>query len=62
MGKVQPADVGLNCVIKHRLKQSQLKYLVETYHKQVATGLTAEQVKFSTSLPELRNASVAGIV
>ena len=62
MGKVQPANVGLNRVIKHQLKQSQLKYLIETYRKQVDTGLTAEQVKFLTSLPELWNASVAGIV
>ena len=62
MGKAQPADVGLNHIIKHQLKQSQLKYLIETYRQQVATGLTAEQVKFSTSLPELQNASVAGIV
>jgi hypothetical protein len=62
MGKAQPADAGLSRVIKHWLKQSQLRYLVDTDRKQVATGLTAEQVKFSTSLPELWNASVAGIV
>jgi hypothetical protein len=60
-GKLQPADVGLNRVIKHRLKQSQMKYLIEVHQKQIATGLTPEQVKFSTSLPVLRDASVAGI-
>ena len=43
MGKAQPANVGLNCVIKHQLKQSQLKYLIETYRKQVTTGLPVEQ-------------------
>jgi hypothetical protein len=61
-GKMQPADVGLNRVIKHRLKQSQMQYLVEAHQKQILAGLTPEQVKFSTSLPVLRDASVAGIV
>lgn len=61
-GKFQPADVGQNRVIKHRLKQSQLRYLVNTYSNQITSGLTPEQVKFSTSKPELRDASVAGIV
>jgi hypothetical protein len=61
-GKAQPADVGLNRVIKHWLKQSQMQFLVEAYQAQIATGLTPEQVKFSTSLPVLRDATVAGIV
>jgi hypothetical protein len=54
--------VGLNRVIKHRLKQSQMQFLVETYQAQIATGLTPEKVKFSTSLPVLRDATVSGIV
>ena len=59
---MQPADVGLNQVIKHRLKQSQMQYLVEAHQKQIVNGLTPEQVKFSISLPVLRDASVAGLV
>jgi hypothetical protein len=61
-GKAQPADVGLNRVIKHQLKQSQMQFLVKTYQDQIATGLTPDQVKFSTSLPILHDATVAGVV
>lgn len=58
----QPADVRLNQVIKHHLKQVQMNYLVESHQKQIASGLSPQQVKFTTSLPALRNVSVAGIV
>ena len=61
-GKMQPADVGLNWVIKHRLKQAQINYLVKAHQQQLSNELTPEQVKISISLPELRDASVAGIV
>ena len=61
-GIFQPADVGLNRVIKHRLKQHQTKNLVESHQQQINSGLTTEQVKYTTSLPVLRDASVAGIV
>jgi len=54
--------VGLNRVIKHRLKQSQMQFLVKTYQDQITTGLTPKQVKFSTSLPILRDATIAGVV
>jgi hypothetical protein len=37
-------------------------YLVESHQKQIADGFTPEQVKFTTSLPALRDALVAGIV
>ncbi|KAJ7201951.1 hypothetical protein C8J57DRAFT_1411159 [Mycena rebaudengoi] len=36
--------------------------MVEAHRKQLATGLTAEQVKFTTSLPVLCDASVKPIV
>ena len=62
MGKMQPADVGLNQVIKHCLKQAEMNYLIQAHQKLIANGLTPEQVKISTSLPELCDASVAGIV
>jgi hypothetical protein len=54
--------VGLNRIIKHRLKQSQMQFLVDLYQAQIAAGLTPNNVKFSTSLPVLRDATVAGIV
>ena len=61
-GKAQPADVGLNRVIKHRLKQSQMRFLVNAHQSQIASGLTPKQVRFTTLLPVLRNATVAGLV
>lgn len=61
-GKAQPADVGLNRVIKHRLKQAQMNYLVDSHQKQIASGLSPDQVKFTTSLPALHDASVARLV
>ncbi|KAG1722946.1 hypothetical protein EDB19DRAFT_1834792 [Suillus lakei] len=61
-GKFQPADVGLNQVIKHRLKQNQVNFLVEAHSSQISCGLVPEQVKFTTSLPVLRDASVAALV
>ena len=62
MGKLQLADVGLNRVIKHRLKQSQMQYLIKAHQQQIAGSLTPEQVKFSFSLPVLRDASVVCLV
>ncbi|KAG1802170.1 uncharacterized protein HD556DRAFT_1304341 [Suillus plorans] len=61
-GKFQPADVGLNRVIKHRLKQNQVNFLVEAHSNQISRRLVPEQVKFTTSLPVLRDASVAALV
>lgn len=61
-GIFQPADVGLQRVIKHQLRQAALRYLVAEHQKQLKAGTTPDQVKFSTSLPVLRNASVRGIV
>jgi hypothetical protein len=39
-----------------------MNFLVNEYQKQITSGLTPTQVKFSTSLPVLRDATVAGIV
>ena len=46
----------------HRIKQYQTEYLMATHQEQINSGLTTEQVKFTTSLPVLRNASIDGIV
>ncbi|KIK73987.1 hypothetical protein PAXRUDRAFT_78838, partial [Paxillus rubicundulus Ve08.2h10] len=61
-GIFQPTDVGLNHVIKHQIKQHQTEYLVATHQEQINSSLITEQVKFTTSLPVLRDASVDGIV
>ncbi|KIK74376.1 hypothetical protein PAXRUDRAFT_19942 [Paxillus rubicundulus Ve08.2h10] len=38
------------------------QYLVDLHQEALKSGLTADQVKFTTSLPVLRDASVAGIL
>lgn len=47
-GIFQPADVGLQRVVKHSLRQKALRFLVKAYGEQLEHGLTPEQVKFST--------------
>lgn len=61
-GIFQPADVGLQRVVKHKLQQAALDFLVRSHTTQLQDGLTAEQIRFTTSLPTLRDASVAAIV
>ena len=39
-----------------------MQYLVDAHQKQITNGMTPEQVKFLTSLPELQDASVVGII
>ncbi|KAJ6597355.1 hypothetical protein B0H10DRAFT_2232111 [Mycena sp. CBHHK59/15] len=59
---MQPQDVGLNRVAKHHLRQSQLDYLVHCHQEQIEQGITPDKVKFSSSYPVLRNASVCACV
>ncbi|KAF7372434.1 DDE superfamily protein [Mycena venus] len=59
---LQPADIGLNRVFKHHIKQAYLDWMVAAHTEQLKNGLTVEQVKFTTSLPVLRDASVKPIV
>jgi len=40
----------------------QLQYLINAHQTQLALGLTPKQVEISTSLPVLRDATVAGLV
>jgi hypothetical protein len=58
----QPADVGIQKIAKHFIRQKSLEFLVNSHAKQLRNGLTPAQVKFSTSLPVLRDASVRPIV
>jgi hypothetical protein len=59
---LQPADIGLNRVYKHHIKQAYLDWMVAAHTEQLKNGLTAEQVKFTMSVPVLRDASVKPIV
>ncbi|KAJ6471333.1 hypothetical protein C8R45DRAFT_836409, partial [Mycena sanguinolenta] len=58
----QPADVGLQRVAKHILKQDSLDYLVDIFHTQRARGVAPKDIKFPSSLPVLRDATVRGLV
>ncbi|KAJ7222719.1 hypothetical protein C8J57DRAFT_1253667 [Mycena rebaudengoi] len=60
-GLLQPADVGLQRVAKHLLKQDSLDYLVDIFRAQSVDGIAPKDVKFPTSLPVLRNATVRGL-
>ena len=61
-GIFQPADVGIQRILKHFLRQKALDFLVKSHQEQLAQGLTAEQIRFTTSLLVLRNASVQPIL
>jgi hypothetical protein len=61
-GLLQPADIGLPRVSKHILKQDLLDYLVDVFKTQSANGVAPKDLKFPSSLPVLRNATVRGLV
>ena len=43
-------------------KQLHMQFLVDSHQTQITAGLTSNNVKFSTSLPVLHDATVTGIV
>ncbi|KAG6877107.1 hypothetical protein C0992_010825 [Termitomyces sp. T32_za158] len=61
-GIFQPADIGLQRIIKHMLKQQTVNYMLQSHKEQLARGITPESVKITNSLPPLRDATVAGLV
>ncbi|KAJ7281126.1 hypothetical protein C8J57DRAFT_1027584, partial [Mycena rebaudengoi] len=61
-GVFQPADVGLQCIAKHILKQDSLSYLVDFFTAQTSKGIAPADIKFPNSLPVLRNATVRSLV
>ncbi|PPR06271.1 hypothetical protein CVT24_000890 [Panaeolus cyanescens] len=61
-GIFQPADVGVQRILKQFIRQEMLEFLVDAHSTQMAAGLSAENVKITTSYPILRNASVKPIV
>jgi hypothetical protein len=60
-GVFQPADVGLQRIIKHFMRQETISYLVSEHSQQLAHGLTPQQVKFATSIKPLRDATVGAL-
>ncbi|GJE94761.1 hypothetical protein PsYK624_109330 [Phanerochaete sordida] len=61
-GIFQPADVGLQRVIKHQLKQHALDFLVRSHADMLSDGIKPEDVRFTQSLPVLRDTSVDATV
>ncbi|KAJ7173829.1 hypothetical protein C8R46DRAFT_1032050 [Mycena filopes] len=61
-GLFQPADVGLQRVAKHILKQDSLDYLVQVFQTQRENGVAPRDIKFPSSLPILRDTTVRGLV
>jgi hypothetical protein len=61
-GKFQPADVGLQRPIKHMLKQNLFEWMAQGHQDAIAWGAQPEEIKVTTSLPKLRDASVQGLV
>ncbi len=54
-GLLQPADVGLQCVIKHGLKQELFQWMIEQQCQQVASGVNLSDVALTTSYSALDN-------
>lgn len=61
-GIFQPADIGLQHVVKHHQKQCLFRWLVAEQQKQVAQGIDPVKVRITTSYLELWDASVQGLV
>ncbi len=61
-GIFQPADIGLQHVVKHHQKQCLFHWLVAEQQKQVAQGIDPVKVRITTSYLELWDASVQGLV
>ncbi|KAG6863222.1 hypothetical protein C0993_012433, partial [Termitomyces sp. T159_Od127] len=61
-GIFQPADVGLQRIVKHMLKQQTVEYMLSSHKEQLQHGITPESVKITNSIGPLRDATVAGLV
>jgi hypothetical protein len=56
---VQPADVGINCVFKHKVKQSALDFFAGGVVRKLAEGIEPEKIEIPMDLLTLHDASVA---
>ncbi|CDO77467.1 hypothetical protein BN946_scf184902.g1 [Trametes cinnabarina] len=58
----QPADIGLQHIVKHIVKQSAVDFLVGSATQKLMSGQKASNVILPTDLPTLRNASIAWLL
>lgn len=56
---VQPADVGINRVFKHKIKQSALDFFSGCVVQKLGEGVKPEDIEIPMDLPTLRDAPIA---
>ncbi|KAF5382378.1 hypothetical protein D9757_009804 [Collybiopsis confluens] len=61
-GKYQPADVGIQRPLKHRIKAALFDWMAKEHQQQLLAGASPEDIRITTSIPKLRDASVAPLV
>ena len=60
-GKFQPADVGVQKVLKHHIRHSCHQFLVQCAKQQAELGIRSHNVKLPTAIGPLRNASASWV-
>lgn len=58
-GQFQPADVGLQRIIKHYIKQESLKYHILEHSKLIDAGLNPKDISTEHRVGPLRDSTVA---
>jgi len=61
-GIFQPCDLGLQRVYKHHICLVASNYFISMVRSQIEEGICPEEVKLSTALPPLRNATAAWVL
>jgi len=61
-GLFQPCDVGLQRVYKHHICRSASNFFTAEVRNQLESGTSSADVKLSTTLPSLRDATVSWVV
>jgi hypothetical protein len=56
---LQPTDVGINRVFKHKVKQSALDFFTSYVARKLGEGIPPEKIVIPMDLPTLRDASIA---
>lgn len=58
----QPADVGLQRLLKHHIKRSATDFVIAHGTRQLTKGIAPINIKLPTDLPTLRNASIPWLI
>ena len=61
-GVFQPADVGLQRIIKHYIRQCTLETMVQTHRDQLTKGIPLCGIEYYKSIKHLRNTSIRALV